>query len=117
MSSRVRQNVTVTNTVGEYRKLARTDHNPGEHHVYQDSPEPESIKAACMPLKVLIPSCSRPHSTQHFSPLGNHQQWKTPDEIRASIRLSQSTRGDAPRGFFVSTIELQNAQECGGFSE
>ena len=47
--------VTVTNTVGEYRKLARIDHNPGEYHVYQDSPEPESIKAACMPGQDLYP--------------------------------------------------------------
>lgn len=51
--------VTVTNTVGEYRKLAQADDNPGEHHVYQDSAEPESIKAACMPGQDLYPRTVR----------------------------------------------------------
>ena len=74
--------VTVTNTVGEYRKLAQAEDNPGEHHVYQDSPEPESIKAACMSLQVLEPSLSL-NQPLNLSPQRNHQQRITLEVGRA----------------------------------
>jgi hypothetical protein len=60
--------VTVTNTVGEYRKLAQADDNPGEYHIYQDSPEPESIKAACMPGQDLSMVSTNPLNPIAISP-------------------------------------------------
>jgi len=60
--------VTVTNTVGEYRKLAQADDNPGEYHIYQDSPEPERIKAACMPGQDLSMVSTNPLNPIAISP-------------------------------------------------